>query len=173
MQVISTEDPGVTSLPGYAAALFLGCMMLYNNICIRKMEGERWWRQGLDQAYLDNHPIAYKVFRLFILTDMELVALLPWKPSGNTSANGFPLDAAKQGRFNSHVEDGVQVSIQVVYLLLLGEMDWATLPSMLLSAFAFIFRVYVAIDQSLTEDNQGNSLGRRGTSFGSPTDTLF
>ena len=70
-------------------------------------------------------------------------------PRGTPGGVGMPAACA------ACVLMGVQVSIQVVYLLLLGEMDWATLPSMVLSAAAFIFRIYVAIDQSLTEDNQG------------------
>lgn len=96
--------------------------------------------------------MASSVFWCLILTDMELVALLPWKTSADLAANGFPIEAAKRGRFNSHVEDGVQVTIQIVYLVLLGQMDWETLPSMVLSAAAFIFRVFVNHDQSKMQD---------------------
>ena len=158
-QVISTEDPGITALPGWLAALFLGVMMFYNKICVRKMEGELWWRNSINQDYLDDHPIAFAIFRFFILTDMELVALLPWKPSSDISANGFPVGATKQGRLNAHIEDGIQVSIQIVYLLLLGEMNWATLPSMVLSAGTFMFRIFVAADQNLSQENQGEIEG--------------
>mmetsp|Transcript_44739 Transcript_44739/g.121948 ORF Transcript_44739/g.121948 Transcript_44739/m.121948 type:complete len:480 (+) Transcript_44739:803-2242(+) len=152
-KVISDQEPGITALPGYAAALFLLCMMLYNSLCIREMQGEDWWKNTLDEDYLKRHPVAYLIFQYLMLTDMELVALLPWKPaSGN--ANGFPPEAQEKGRFNTHVEDGVQFLLQIMYLMLLGEMDWATLPSMVLSAAAFIFRMYVSTDQSMLQNQE-------------------
>ena len=72
------------------------------------MQGEDWWKNTLDEEYLKRHPVAYLIFQYLMLSDMELVALLPWKPAGKDSANGFPLEASKQGRINAHVEDGVQ-----------------------------------------------------------------
>ena len=63
-----TEEPGLTALPGYAAALFLLCMMFYNRTCISEMEGEDWWE--INNEWLEHHPIAYSVFRGLMLTDM-------------------------------------------------------------------------------------------------------
>ena len=63
-----TEEPGLTVLPGYVAALFLLCIMFYNGICISEMEGESWWE--INDEYLEHHPIAYFVFRGLMLTDM-------------------------------------------------------------------------------------------------------
>lgn len=61
-----------------------------------------------------------------MLTDMELIALLPWEPKANGSqitvsngfskrgfANGFPLKAAEKGRITAYVEDFCQFVIQV------------------------------------------------------------
>ena len=108
------------------------------------MQGKDWWKNTLDEDYLKRHPVAYLIFQYLMLTDMELVALLPWKPaSGN--ANGFPPEAQKKGRFNTHVEDGVQFLLQILYLTLLGEMDWATLPSMVLSAGEFVMTEIIQV----------------------------
>ena len=63
-----TEEPGLTALPGYAAALFLLCMMFYNRTCISEMEGEDWWE--INNEWLEHHPIAYSVFKGLMLTDM-------------------------------------------------------------------------------------------------------
>ena len=63
-----TEEPGLTALPGYAAALFLLCMMFYNRTCVSEMEGKDWWE--VNDEWLEHHPIAYSVFRGLMLTDM-------------------------------------------------------------------------------------------------------
>ena len=64
-----TEEPGLTALPGYAAALFLLCMMFYNETCISEMKGKEWWEIN-DEYLLEHHRIAYFVFRGLMLTDM-------------------------------------------------------------------------------------------------------
>ena len=51
-----------------------------------------------------------------MLTDMELVALMPWE-NGQQSANFFPLEAATRGRVNAYIEDGVQFTLQVTVRL--------------------------------------------------------
>lgn len=136
--------PATPIKPGRGSPAFLPSTPLFS---------EPWWE--INGNYLDSHPAASSVFRCLMLTDMELVALLPWKPSGEVAANGFPLEAAEQGRRNAHVTNGVQFMIQVAYLLLLGDMDWATLPSMVLSVAGFMFRVFVWKDQRMARQNQG------------------
>ena len=97
------------------------------------MQGKQYWEDNLDEEILNRNANAYCIFWFLMLTDMELVALLPWKPAGG-NANGFPPEVQRKGRFNAHVEDGIQFLLQILYLWLRGEMDWATLPSMILSA---------------------------------------
>lgn len=65
------------------------------------------------------------------------------------------MEAAKKGRFNAYAEDGFQFVIQILYLLLLGEVDWATLPCMAMSFAGFAFRMFVSKDQSVHQRNHG------------------
>ena len=120
------SEQGLLAVPGYAAAIFLFTMMLYNQSCITRMKiNENLWR--LNEQKQARHPIGYRVLTWLMLTDMELIALLPWKPKEDDGyqisvtgwvsrrgfANGFPLEAAEKGRITAYVEDFCQFVIQV------------------------------------------------------------
>ena len=124
-------------------------------LCIVRMEREDWWQKAINVKKLKHHANSFTILKGLMLTDMELVTLMPWKRSEDSSSkNGFPLEAAKQGRLNAYAEDAVQFVVQVAYLIMLGEMDWATLPSMLLSAAGILFRIFVWQEQKLMDDKK-------------------
>ena len=65
------------------------------------------------------------------------------------------MEAAKKGRFNAYAEDAFQFAIQIVYLVLLNKVDWATVPCMAMSFAGFAFRMFVSTDQRVQQRNHG------------------
>lgn len=114
-------------------------MMLHNHYRLHKLKAEGVLKINEEQQ--GKHKIVYHVLHFLALTDMELICL--------EDANGFPFGAVKPARFAAGVEDGVQLSMQVVYLICKSGMDWATVPSMCLTIGSWAFRFLVTAEQNL------------------------
>ena len=99
---------------------------LYNLLVIRSFQRREFWTINEDE--LKNHPIMHNLFKYLMPCSMELIALLPWRPSNAVEVNGNYLKAVNKGRVSAFVEDIVQFVLQITYLVMLGKMDWATLP---------------------------------------------
>lgn len=115
--MIVGEGLGPLALPGYLAALFLFVVVLVNQLDISAMESEDWWLDSLDTEKMKRHKIGFSLLKWLMVTDMELIALLPWKQEDDENsahlANGFPLKTVRKGRFTAYFEDISQLAIQV------------------------------------------------------------
>jgi hypothetical protein len=132
---------------GIMAILFMFIMMLYNHYRLNKIKTDGVETDGakINEEQRDKHKIAYHTLHFLALTDMELICLLPWRDIED--ANGFPLDTVKTARIAAGIEDGVQLLMQIVYLICKSKMDWATLPSMCLTIGSQAFRCFVSAEQ--------------------------
>lgn len=128
-------------------------MMLYNHYRLHKLKAEGVVMINKEQQ--GKHKIVYHVLHFLALTDMELICLMPWQEIED--ANGFPFGAVKPARFAAGVEDGVQLSMQVVYLICKSGMDWATVPSMCLTIGSWAFRFFVTAEQATVSVSSGST----------------
>jgi len=128
-------------------------MMLYNHYRLHKLKAEGVVKINEEQQ--GKHKIVYHMLDFLALTDMELICLMPWQEIED--ANGFPFGAVKPARFAAGVEDGAQLSMQVIYLICKSGMDWATVPSMCLTIGSWAFRFFVTAEQTTVSASSGST----------------
>ena len=134
-------------------------MMLHNHYSLHKLKAEGVVKINKEQQ--GKHKIVYHVLHFLALTDMELICLMPWQEIED--ANGFPFGAVKPARFAAGVEDGVQLLMQVVYLICKSGMDWATVPSMCLTIGSWAFRFFVTAEQTTISASSGSTTSIKWT----------